>query len=161
MKNALLLLTSILLLSLPSCKDKCGLQVSIDAVLPDNNPVDYEVLIKTEGFGDSVIVYFGNQQASLRQGDGIGEFIATVPNGLSGNVEVSVEEEDCIARFGNFVVTGALPSNVQPSLTNIVLPTTPSVLPTDGFTNFWPNAADSATGINLKDTTVLGIKQLS
>ncbi|MBN8680903.1 MAG: IPT/TIG domain-containing protein [Chitinophagales bacterium] len=122
------------------CKNKCA---SVDAVLPDNNPSGYEVVLKVSGLSQSAKVVFGTVEASTRPGAKSDEIIATVPSGVSGNVEVSVEEGDCIARYDDFVVSGSLPSNVQPSLPNIIIPV-PSSLPQSqtNITNFWVNAAD-------------------
>jgi hypothetical protein len=157
-----LLLLACFLIGFNSCKDKCGQDVSINAIMPDSNPKGHEVLLKTTGFSDSVKVVFGKVEASWRPGGLAGEIIATVPDGLSGNVEVSVEEGDCIARSGGFLVSGVLPSDVQASLSNIIIPTTSSLaLPIDGFTNFWANAANVSSGINIIDTTISGVIQLS
>ena len=70
----------------------------MNAVLPDNNPAGYEVLLKTSGLSQSAKVVFGTVEASSRAGGNPDEIIAKVPNGLSGNVEISVEDGDCIER---------------------------------------------------------------
>lgn len=114
---------------------------SVDAVQPNSNPAGYEVLIKTGGFTDAAKVVFGTVEASTRAGGEAGELIAKVPAGLSGNVEISVDEGGCVARSAGFIVTGSLPGNVQPSLPVIVVPTPPPALPTGGIENNWANAA--------------------
>lgn len=125
------------------CKNKCDKEVSIEEVQPKTNPAGYEVLLKATGFTNNAKVIFGNVEASSRGASELAGIIATVPNGLAGNVEISVEEGDCIARSSGFVVSGSLPSNVQPSLPEIVLPIPlPQLsIPPAGFQNNWVNAA--------------------
>ena len=150
-----------LLFCFESCKDKCDKDVSIDAIQPNTNPAGYEVLIKTNDFTDAAKVVFGNIEADYRAGGKKGEIIATVPDGLSGNVEVSVEEGECIGRFDNFIVSGALPTDVQPSLPTIILPVPPSSFPTEGIQNNWVNAVADTTllnfGIHLNGTFSGGV----
>lgn len=123
------------------CKNKCA---SVDAVLPDNNPSGYEVVLKVSGLSQSAKVVFGTVEASARPGAKSDEIIATVPSGVSGNVEISVEEGDCIARFDDFVVSSNVPGNVQPSFEQIIIPV-PTPFPSSDFTNAWKNAAPGST----------------
>lgn len=124
------------------CKNKCSNEASISAVLPDNNPSGYEVVLKVSGLSQGAKVVFGTVEASSRPGAKSDEIIATVPSGVSGNVEISVEEGDCIARYGDFVVSGTLPNNVQPSLEQIIIPIPlgQGSFPTEGIQNHWVNA---------------------
>jgi hypothetical protein len=139
------------------CKDKCA---SIDDVLPDNNPPGYEVLLKVTGLSQSAKVVFGTVEASSRLGSQPDEIIATVPDGLSGNVEISVEEGECIARFEDFVVTNTVPDNVQPSFQQIVIPV-PTQFPDNDFGNEWKNAAPGSTQrVSIQGTLVNGLAQL-
>ena len=130
---------------LENCKDNCDNDVSIDAVQPHSSPAGYEVLLKTSGFSDTLKakVFFGLVEAVTKPGGQPGEIITTVPHGLLGNIEISVEEEDCIGRSTEFAVTGSLPSNVQPSLVNIVIPVPLSGTPPTGIGNVWVNAAST------------------
>ena len=152
-----------LILGFSNCKDTtCS--TSIDSVLPNANPVDYEVLIKTSGISNTAKVVFGTVAAVSRPGGAAGEIIARVPAGLSGNVEISVEEGDCIARWAGFSVLGSLPGNIQPSLPDIIIPTPPVGLPTGGIENNWANAVSLANnrnfGIHLVGFLAGGITQL-
>lgn len=137
---------------------------SIGAVQPNSNPAGYEVLLKTKGFTDAAQVVFGTVPANSRAGGADGEIIATVPAGLSGNVEISVEEGDCIARSAGFIVLGALPGNVQNSLPVIVVPAPPPALPTGNIENNWANTASldnfRAFGIHLVGDLTTGTTQL-
>lgn len=136
------------------CKNKCA---SVDAVLPDNNPSGYEVVLKVSGLSQSAKVVFGTVEASARPGAKSDEIIATVPSGVSGNVEISVEEGDCIARFDDFVVSSNVPGNVQPSFEQIIIPV-PTPFPQDGFGNYWTNAAPESTQqVSIQGTLVNGI----
>ncbi len=150
MKNALFLIatfaTCCLALGCSSSDANCDKNVSINAVLPNTNPTGYEVLLKTNGFTSAAKVVFGTVEASSRAGGLAGEIIATVPAGLSGNVEISVEEGDCIARSPGFVVLAALPGTIQPSLPNIVIPTAPTSYPQNDIQNNWANSASIITG---------------
>lgn len=134
-----LLVISICALTIGCKKDNCS--NTINDVQPNTNPVGYEVVIRTTGFTPAAKVVFGSVEAASRAGGEGGDIIARVPAGLSGNVEISVEEGDCIKRSGNFVV-GGLPSGVQPSLQDIIIPTTQITTPT-GIGNRWINAATS------------------
>ena len=132
-----LLVISICVLTIGCKKDNCS--NTITTVQPNTNPVGYEVLIKTTGFTSAAKVVFGSVAATSRAGGESGDIIARVPTGLSGNVEISVEEGDCIKRSDGFVVLGSLPSGVQSSLPNIIVPTTTTV-PLEGLDNDWRNA---------------------
>ncbi|MCY7329021.1 MAG: hypothetical protein LH618_10760 [Saprospiraceae bacterium] len=133
-------------------KDDCDKKIS--AVQPNTNPAGYEVLIKTNGFTSAAKVVFGTVTATSRAGGEGGDIIAKVPAGVSGsNVEISVEEGDCIARSSGFVVSGALPSGVQPSLPNIIVPTTTT--PPNNVGNQWINAATSFDINNVAQQTIL------
>ncbi len=120
---------------------------TITAVQPAINPAGYEVLIKTNGFSPAAKVLFGTVEATSRAGGESDDIIATVPTGLSGDVEISVEEGDCLARKGGFTVSGALPSGVPSSLPQIIIPTPSS--PPSSIGNFYRNAADSNAGISV------------
>ncbi len=149
-----------LFLGLENCKDKCDKDVSITAVQPNTNPAGYEVLLKTTGFSDSARVVFGTVEAISRPGGQVGEIITTVPNGLSGNVEISIEEENCIERSGDFIVSGALPGNVQPSFPQIIVPV-PTQFPSSSFTNAWANAAPNSTQkVFIQGSLIAGFAQL-
>lgn len=135
-----------------SCKkNNCEGDKTIETIAPSSNPPGYEVIIGTKGFSSAAEVRFGNEVADTRTGEA-NQIIARVPVGLAGNIQVTVEEGDCVARFDNFKVLGALPGDLQPSLPDIVLPSLPSSYP-DNFTNAWFNAADPTftTGIQLFD----------
>ena len=127
---------------------------SISAVQPFTNPAGYEVLIKTNGFSSAAKVIFGTVEATSRAGGESDDIIATVPAGLSGNVEISVEEGDCIDRKGGFNVSGALPSGVQPSLPQIIIPTPSS--PPSNLGNYYRNAAHNDAGISIPLGTYTG-----
>ncbi|MBC7776249.1 MAG: hypothetical protein H7246_12510 [Phycisphaerae bacterium] len=146
-----------------NCEDKCVNDVSIDAVQPYSSPAGYEVLLKTSGFSDTVKVVFGLVEAISKPGGQAGEIIATVPDGLLGNVEISVEEGDCIGRSAEFVVSGSLPANVQPSLHEIIVPIPAASIPTDGIENDWTNADTKSVrqGIHLKGDIVAGVYDLA
>lgn len=138
------------LVSFLSCnKNNCEGDKTIENIAPSSNPVGYEVIISTKGFSSTAQVKFGSEAAETRAGEA-NQIIARVPAGLAGNVQVTVEEGDCVARFDNFKVLGTLPGDLQPSLQNIVLPV-PAPAPANGFTNAWVNAADETTGIQLGD----------
>jgi len=158
MKNTfwLFVLCTLCGLFFQNCKDKCDDSVSVNAVQPNTNPVGYEVLLKTNGFSNpaSAKVVFGTVEASTRVGGAPGEIIAKVPAGLSGNVEISVEEGDCIARSGGFVVSGALPSGTQPSLPNIVI-SVPLAGTPPGVGNLWINAATTFDVNGSPEQTIL------
>ena len=131
----------------------CSKNVSVTAVQPNTNPAGHEVLLKTSGFSSAAKVVFGTVAATSRAGGESGDIIAKVPAGVSGNVEISVEEGDCIARSGGFIVSGGLPTDVQPSLPVIVVPT-PTTTPSTNIPNFWPNAANQNAGISLQGSFV-------
>lgn len=135
-----------------SCKDKCDGNKSIEGVAPDTNPPGYEVIIQTNGFTEAAQVRFGSQEAEVRAGAENGELIARVPGGLAGNVQITVEEGDCLVRFDDFNVSGSLPTDLQASLKDIVLPLPPATYPSN-FTNAWFNAADLTftSGIQFDD----------
>ena len=143
--------------------DSCSKNATITAVQPNNNPVGYEVLLKTSGFTPAAKVVFGSVAATSRAGGQAGDIIAKVPAGVVGNVEITVEEGDCLARSGGFVVAGALPSGVQSSLPNIIVPTPPATFPTGGIQNNWVNAAsaDKSQGVHLNGVLVGGITSLT
>ena len=129
---------------------------SINAVQPNTNPAGYEVLIKTNGFSPAAKVVFGSVEATSRAGGESDDIIATVPTGLAGNVEISVEEGSCIARSGGFIVSGSLPSGLQPTLHEIIVPT-PVTSPPQQIDNFWTNAATDTSGISIQGPLVSGI----
>lgn len=133
-----------------SCKkNNCEGDKTIESIAPSTNPPGYEVIIGTKGFSSAAQVRFGNEVADTRAGEA-NQIIARVPAGLAGNVQVTVEEGDCVARFDNFKVLGTLPGDLQASLPDIVLPSPPTSYP-DNFTNEWKNAANQLTGIFLLD----------
>lgn len=138
----------------------CSKNVSVTAVQPNTNPAGHEVLLKTSGFSSAAKVVFGTVAATSRAGGEGGDIIAKVPAGLSGNVEISVEEGDCIARSAGFIVSGSLPTGVQSSLQTIIVPTTPTTFPTGNLQNNWKNAAKKTTGINLAINLVAGFSNL-
>ena len=65
-----------------------------------------------------------------------------------------MEEGDCIARSGGFVVSGTLPTDVQPALSDIVIPL-PLTSDPSGIGNVWINAASSFDNINNPEHTIL------
>lgn len=143
------------------CTNKnCDKNVAVLAVQPDTNPAGYEVLLKTDGFTKDATVVFGSVAAETRAGAESGDIIAKIPAGLLGNVEISVEEGDCIARFANFIVAGGLPTSVQPSLPVIVIPTPPASYPTQGIGNLWANAAGTFDASGNPDQSVLIVEGL-
>ena len=119
----------------------CSKNVAITAVQPNTNPVGYEVLIKTSSFTSAAKVVFASVTATSRPGGQAGDIIAKVPAGVVGNVEITVEEGDCLARSGGFIASGALPTGVQPSLPNIIVPITTTPPPAGSIGNQWLNAA--------------------
>lgn len=127
----------------------CLNNVSINAVQPNTNPAGYEVLIKAPGFTNAAKVFFGSVQATSRAGGESDDIIAKVPAGLSGNVEISVEEGDCIARSGGFIVSGSLPSGVQPSLPQIIIPVPATSISAD-IGNVYKNAAGTGFGQSIQ-----------
>ncbi|MEO6037622.1 MAG: IPT/TIG domain-containing protein [Saprospiraceae bacterium] len=130
---------------------------SINAVQPNTNPAGYEVLIKTNGFSPAAKVVFGTVEATSRAGGESDDIIAKVPAGLSGNVEISVEEGDCIARSGGFLVSGSLPTGVQPSLPQIIVPSPLTNVSSD-IANVWTNAASTFdAGNNAEHTILIGV----
>lgn len=138
------------LLFLNACKDNtCGNEIGF--VQPNANPANHEVMIKATGFTQKAAVYFGQIQASTRPGPH-DTLIAKVPVGLRSDVELSVSENNCIART-SFKVLDSLPGIYGLSLPNIVLPTVldagnaPS-----GITNEWFDSADSNHMILFLDT---------
>lgn len=156
MKNNLLrtfLLVSVgRFFSLVSCESSnCEGDKSVESISPSANPPGYEVIIETKEFSSTAQVRFGNETADTRPGEA-DQIIARVPAGLAGNVQVTVEEGACVARFDNFKVPGSLPGDLQPSLPDIILPV-PAPAPAGGFANAWLNAADNTfnTGIQLGD----------
>ena len=132
----------------------CSKNVSVTAVQPNTNPAGHEVLLKTSGFSSAAKVVFGTVAATSRAGGESGDIIAKVPAGLSGNVEISVEEGDCIARSAGFIVSGSLPTGVQPSLSNIVIPTPPASVSSD-IGNVYVNAATTFDQFNNPEHTIL------
>ncbi|MCB0530886.1 MAG: hypothetical protein H6574_01660 [Lewinellaceae bacterium] len=155
------LLPAICLLVSGCTNNNCDKNVAVLAVQPNTNPAGYEVLLKTEGFTNDAAVIFGSVKAETRAGAESGDIIAKVPAGLLGNVEISVEEGDCLARFGNFNVSGGLPSSVQPSLPIIVIPTPPASYPTQGIGNLWANAAGTFDASGNPDQSVLIVEGLT
>ena len=82
---------------------------------------------------------FGQEIATTRPGVD-GDIIARVPAGLRGNVEISLEENDCVGRR-DFIVLDSLPGTYGMALQNIVLPSVPVTFP-PGINNNFTNAAD-------------------
>lgn len=121
-----------------ACKNK-DCPNKVDLVQPGENPPNYEVIIHPDGFTQAATVRFGQEVAVTRPGDGT-DIIAKVPAGLRGNVEISVEENDCVGRR-SFIVLDSLPGTYGASLQNIILPSTPTEFP-QSITQEWPNAAD-------------------
>jgi hypothetical protein len=147
MKNAILLL---LLFALACGKnDDCADGKSIDSVQPNSNPAGYEVVILTDGFTSAATVRFGQSVASSRAGAEGEQIIARVPSGLSGNVQITVEEGDCVARYDDFTVLGSFPSNSQPGLPDIVIPN-PGNPPATGIGNVYYNYADTTSAFILQ-----------
>lgn len=108
MKNNLSLLLLLTLLGSSafflSCnKNNCEGDKTIENIAPSSNPVGYEVIISIKGFSNAAQVKFGNEAAETRAGEA-NQIVARVPAGLAGNVQVTVEEGDCVARFDNFKV---------------------------------------------------------
>lgn len=131
-------------------KDKCDTPIEIEELLPDNNPVGYEIQIIGTGFTQAAIVRFGTKTAVTRWYAEESALIAEVPSGLSGPVEVTVEEGDCIGR-ADFEVTSGQNTDWPPSLANIVIPhPITNNFPTN-FTNAWKNLADNLHGLQLDD----------
>lgn len=137
----------------------CSKNATITAVQPNTNPLGYEVLLKTSGFTSAAKVVFGSVAAASRAGGEAGDIIAKVPAGVVGNVEIAVEEGDCLARSSGFTASGALPTGVQPSLPTIIVPTATVPSP-NNIPNFWRNAAQESTGISLQGAVQGGILQL-
>lgn len=136
MRNLLPVVTLFSLLT--ACKNN-DCPAKIDLVQPGENPPQYEVVIRPEGFSQQATVRFGQEVAASRPGND-NDIIARVPAGLRGNVEISLEENDCIGRK-NFIVLDSLPGTYGMSLQNIVLPTPPNF--PGVITNEWMNDADT------------------
>jgi len=153
---------ALLLISCFGCKgndQNCANEIT--SIQPNSNPPGYEVLITTTGFSTAAKVFFGSVEATTRT-PGANAVIATVPAGVSGNnVEVTVEEGDCLARQDGFAVLGAGgPSDVQPSLPEIVVPVA-ATPPLGDIQNAWRNAAEDSYGIQLYGSLVAGINQIA
>lgn len=137
----ILLVCSILLLLNNRCDTNgCDQVFEIDELQPDTNPAGYEIRIVGQPFSESATVRFGNKVATTRWDETQNTILAKVPTGLSGLLEVTVEEGECLAR-ADFEVTGNYTTNWPPALPVIVIPQNPSTFPSN-FTNLWHNIAD-------------------
>lgn len=130
----------LLFLTLACNKDNdCDGTFTIESVLPNSNPAGSEVKISGTGFSKNSEVRFAGQLAksSFTNENGL---VATVPNNVSGLVDLTVEDGGCLART-DFEVLGTLPVNWVASPTVIVIPTFPATFP-DNISNEWVNYYD-------------------
>lgn len=130
----------LLFLTLACNKDNdCDGTFTIESVLPNSNPAGSEVKISGTGFSKNSEVRFAGQLAksSFTNENGL---VATVPNNVSGLVDLTVEDGGCLART-DFEVLGTLPANWVASPTVIVIPTFPATFP-DNISNEWVNYYD-------------------
>lgn len=129
MKNSNKYLLLLLIFAAFSCnKDNdCDGTFSIESVIPNSNPAGTEIKIKGTGFSKNTEVRFAGQ---LAKSDFTNEkgLVATVPTNISGLVDLTAEEGDCLAR-AEFEVLGTLPVNWVASPTVIVIPTLPNTFP--------------------------------
>lgn len=111
----------------------------IESVVPNSNPPGTEIKIQGTGFSKDTEVRFAGQ---LAKSDFTNEkgLVATIPNNVIGVVDLTVEEDDCLART-DFEVLGALPVNWIASPTVIVIPTLPTVFP-QSVNNVYKNYFD-------------------
>jgi hypothetical protein len=142
---------------LSACKDNtCGNQIT--GVQPNANQANHEVIIHPHGFSQQAKVFFGLQEATTRPGLN-GDIVARVPAGLRSDVEISVQENSCIART-SFTVLDSLPGIYGLSLPDIILPYVPNS-PPGGIDNEWQNLADSSHTFMLHDSTDSSVGLLS
>lgn len=120
--------------------DDCGGTFAIEKVLPDNNPPGSEVSIVGTGFSNKSVVRFAGQIAKSSFSNEKG-LVAVVPNNVTGFLDLTVEEGDCLART-DFEVLGTLPVNWVASPTVIVIPTFPQNFPSN-ISNQWINYFDN------------------
>jgi hypothetical protein len=157
MKTTLSFGIGILVVSFTACKDNtCGNQIT--GVQPNANMVNHEIIIHPQGFSQQAKVFFGLQQAVTRPGQGT-DIIARVPVGLRSDVQISVQENSCIART-SFTVLDSLPGIYGLSLPDIILPNPPAVDP-GGIGNFYHNLADPDHTIALADSSDSSVDQMS
>lgn len=135
-------------------KDKCDTPIEIQELLPDNNPAGYEIQIKGTGFTQAAVVRFGSKAAAPRWYAEESTLIAEVPDGLSGPVEVTVEEGDCIGR-ADFEVTSGANADWPSSPTQIVIPQPTADFPLS-ISNAWRNYYDSTNQHGIQLTIVEG-----
>ncbi|MBK7872488.1 MAG: IPT/TIG domain-containing protein [Saprospiraceae bacterium] len=111
----------------------------IEKILPNSNPPGSEVSIQGTGFSAKSTVRFAGQIAKSSFSNEKG-LVAVVPNNVTGFVDLTVEEGDCLAR-ADFEVLGTLPVNWVASPTVIIIPTLPSTFPSN-LNNVWVNYYD-------------------
>ena len=102
------------LLLLFSCNNNkdCESPLAITKVSPNANPPGYEVVITGTGLTAATKVFFGNVAAAgTRLEEGLG-LITKVPAGLSGVVNLSVDDGSCSVST-DFEVLGGLPAPVE------------------------------------------------
>ncbi len=140
-----------LLVSVGCKKGDCD-SSAIGNVEPEGNPAGYQVRVTGSGFAADNKVRFDDKYGSV-QFRSATELFVTVPNGLVGNVNITVESADntCLGRYDRlFEVFGSYPSNIPPSPTFIVVPVVPTVYPAN-FQNSWQNFIDNDHRIFLED----------
>lgn len=136
----LLFLLTFLIFSCNKDND-CDGTFTIESVLPNSNPPGAEVRIQGTGFSANPTIRFAGQVAksSFTAEKGL---TAIVPNNVSGLVDLTVEDGDCLART-EFEVLGTLPANWVAAPTLIVIPITPVNFPSS-IANQWKNYYDQA-----------------
>lgn len=126
---------------------ECLDPISIDQVLPNASTADRGVIITGSGFAAETELFFGEEAAQYTlQGDSM--MIATVPQGLVGQVVMGLFRGDCETETP-FEVFSELPAFIPGSPFTPIFAAPPQNFPTD-ITNIWRNPVDSAHSVFLE-----------
>jgi len=129
--------------------DDCGSDFQITTVEPSANPAGFEVVVQGDGLETLQELRFGTApQGDFRWESTLNAWVAEVPAGLSGPVDLLAGEGDCRSTFP-FEVLSAFPANIPLTLNQIFIPVLPPAFPPT-IDNFWTNLADPLHAIELR-----------
>jgi|GEM_PF-1020453 hypothetical protein len=128
----------------------CEGTVALTAILPNSGPPGTEVRVRGDGLTGNPEIRFAGQLAKSERTVEKG-LTAIVPNNVTGLVDLTVEDGDCLVRT-EFEVLGTLPANWVASPTIIVIPLTPSTFP-QSIVNNWKNYYDNDHTIQFSNSS--------
>ncbi len=135
-----------------ACEDEdndCGNDFQVTAVEPSANPAGFEVIVRGDGLETLQELRFGTApQGDFRWESNLNAWVAEVPAGLSGPVDLLAGDGACRSTFP-FEVLSAFPANIPLTLNQIFVPVLPPVFP-PSIDNFWTNLADPQHAIELR-----------